>query len=195
MTVNQEVNVGQRIRSLREKKGLSLRKLADKSGLSVNAISRIERGENSPTVSSLHQLAGALEVRLVDFFQEEAQQVTVFVKSDQRFTSRREGMTLENLAIGLREQQVEPFLITIEPGANSAANPITHPGQEFIYCINGTLTYEINGTLYELETGDSLLFEAEQPHVFSNKTAEVVTILIVFQVEQGSHLARRPHLD
>lgn len=62
------LNVGQRIRRLREQRQLSLRALARLCGLSTNAISLIERGENSPTVSSLHALATALGVSITDFF-------------------------------------------------------------------------------------------------------------------------------
>ena len=65
-----EPNVGQRIRMLRDQRKLSLRALADRCGLSINAISLIERGENSPTVSSLHVLATALGVPITDFFEE-----------------------------------------------------------------------------------------------------------------------------
>ena len=54
MTAQEIPNVGQRIRTIREAQGHSLRALAERSGLSLNAISLIERGENSPTVSSLH---------------------------------------------------------------------------------------------------------------------------------------------
>ena len=62
------LNVGQRIRTIRERQGLSLRAVAERCGLSLNAISLIERGENSPTVSSLHHLATALNVPITRFF-------------------------------------------------------------------------------------------------------------------------------
>ena len=60
--MNEKLVVGQCIRELRTKKSLSLRALAELSNLSTNAISLIERGDNSPTVSSLHSLATALNV-------------------------------------------------------------------------------------------------------------------------------------
>ena len=77
-------NVGQQIRAIREKQEFSLRALAERCGLSVNAVSLIERGENSPTVSSLHLLATALDVPITDFFREEHEQTIVFVEPAQR---------------------------------------------------------------------------------------------------------------
>lgn len=194
MSAKKEPRVGQRIRALREKRGLSLRSLAELCGLSINAISRIERGENSPTVSSLHQLASALEVPITDFFMDEHEQSIVFVKSEDRLLTQRDGMAIESLGIGLRQQLVQPFLITLEPGAGSAHEPITHPGQEFAYCLQGQITYEVGDSRFELNEGDSLLFEAAQPHSFLNTGETPAIMLITFNGDQASNVARQRHL-
>lgn len=194
MSAKTEPNVGQRIRALREKRGLSLRSLSDKCGLSINAISRIERGENSPTVSSLHQLANALEVAITAFFMDEHEQSIVFIKSDDRLITRRDGMAVESLGIGLRQQLVQPFLITLEPGAGTSRDPVTHPGQEFVFCLEGVIAYNIGEARFELSPGDSLLFEAAQPHGFENIGQSAATILITFNNDQSSNVARQRHL-
>ena len=103
-----EPNVGARIRSLRDEQGYSLRALAERSGLSVNAISLIERGENSPTVSSLHRLAKALNVPITDFFHEESKQSVVYVRRQTGLRSESEGVTMESLGIGLTNQKMVP---------------------------------------------------------------------------------------
>ncbi len=54
------VNVGERLRELREARNISMRTLASRSGLSANALSMIERGKASPSVSTLYKLADAL---------------------------------------------------------------------------------------------------------------------------------------
>lgn len=188
-------DVGQRIRMLREQRGLSLRALAEKCGLSLNAISKIERGENSPTVASLHQLASALNVPITEFFRDSSDQSTVYVKRSHRLHSRRSGMNIESLGIGLRNQQLEPFLVTLEPGMGVDTEPITHAGQEFVYCLEGEIHYQIGSEVYHLESGDSLLFEASQPHHFSNGHVAPALILLVFQAQEGNQTARRRHLE
>jgi transcriptional regulator with XRE-family HTH domain len=190
-----EPNVGLRIRALREQRGLSLRALAERCDISINAISRIERGEASPTVSSLHQLAIALQVPITDFFHEQTQQTAVFIKSDSRLIYRRNGLTIESLGIGLRHQKLEPFLITVEPGTGNIDDPVSHPGQEFVHCLEGEIDYYVNDQVYKLEKGDSLLFEAPQPHGFLNRSDKPAQIIIVFQSAEGSHVARQIHLD
>ena len=187
--------VGQRIRLLREQQGFSLRALAERCGLSVNAISKIERGENSPTVASLHLLASALGVPITEFFRDTSDQTTVFVKRSRRLRSQSGGMDIESLGIGLRNQQLEPFLVTLDAGAGQECRLITHAGQEFVYCLEGQVEYEIGQESYHLETGDSLLFEAAQPHRSLNLTGAPAVILLVFQSQEGTQIARQRHLD
>lgn len=188
-------NVGPRIRALREQRGFSLRALAERCKLSINAISLIERGENSPTVSSLHALATALGVKITDFFQESHQHVVVHVPHDQRLATHSHGLLMESLGIGLHNQQLEPFLVTIEPGVGASGESIVHPGQEFAYCVQGTILYHIGEQEYHLHAGDSLLFEAAQPHAFWNAGDSLACVLLIFHAAEGNHLARQRHLE
>lgn len=190
-----EPRVGARIRSLRNQQGLSLRELSTRCGLSINAISKIERGESSPNLSSLHTLATSLGVPLTALLEEDSGQTVIFMKRHQRQRSPGKGFVMESLGAGLPDQQVEPFLVTMESGAGSAVDPITHPGEEFVYCIAGEIEYRIGDRLYWLEAGDSLLFQAMQPHCFCNRSAERATIMLVFQAADDGHLARQRHLE
>lgn len=190
-----ESRVGMRIRTLRKKRGLSLRALSALCGLSINAISQIERGESSPTLSSLHVLATALGVPLTTFLEDDSEQAVVFLKQAERQRSRGEGFVMEGLGAGLPNQQLEPFLVTIEAGRGNTASPITHPGEELVYCLTGELEYRIGSTVYRLEAGDSLLFQASQPHGFCNPATTSATLLLVFLSGEASDLARQRHLD
>jgi quercetin dioxygenase-like cupin family protein len=160
----------------------------------VNAISLIERGENSPTVSSLHLLAGALGVPITDFFQEEEEHSAVCIRSDGRLGHNKNGILMESLGIGLRNQQLEPFLITIEAGAGSEES-VTHPGQEFVHCLQGRIEYHVDGEIYVLGPGDSLLLEATRPHFFRNTTNRRSTFLVVFQAAGNLDIGRQRHLE
>lgn len=188
-------NVGQRIRTLREESGMSLRALAERCGLSVNAISRIERGENSPTVASLHLLAKALAVPITEFFRSTADRSTVYVKHSQRTKMERSGLALESLGIGLRDQKLEPFIVRMQPAEHSHTEAITHAGQEFVYCLEGEISYQVNDTVYSLEPGDSLLFEASQPHRFWNGNDACALLLLVFETGDGHPAARQRHME
>lgn len=195
MAENKGPNVGTRLRSLREQQGLSLRALAKRCGLSINAISLIERGENSPTVSTLHRLANALGVPITDLFQEEARQTTAFVKRNHGLRSQSDGITMESLGIGLINQQLEPFLLRIEPGAGNIHDPITHSGEEFVHCLEGEVEYCVGDRVFKLGVGDSLLFDASQPHGCRNSNRRPGTFLLVFKASQDAHLTRQLHME
>src|SRR5512140_2089299 len=114
------VDVGNRLHQLRETRKISMRALAQKSGLSANALSMIERGKTSPSVSTLYRLADAMDVPVTDFFSPETERLkVVFLKADARMRLP----FLRGLWEGLGGEQftgrVMPFMITLENGASS----------------------------------------------------------------------------
>lgn len=183
--------VGRIILELRRQQGLPLRTLANMCGLSINAISRIERGESSPTVLSLHRLSMALNVPITAFFREEADKTTIFVRRDKGLRHQMEGLVMQSLGSGLPQQQLEPFLITIEPGTRNEDDPVTHPGEEFLYCLEGEFEYCVNDRVYSMRAGDSLIFKATQPHYWNNPTQTPARALLVFQASQAQPPLRR----
>ena len=193
--MNGKMHVGQRIKEQRTKSGLSLRALAELSKLSSNAISLIERGDNSPTVSSLHSLATALGVPITAFFEEHGDGRVVHLKKQRRPTSETAGVRMENLGSGLPNQQIEPFLMTIAPGGKSTSSLITHSGEEFVYLLKGALICMISEQEYQLEEGDSLLFLASQPHIYRNETSKAAQLLIIFQPMVGQVMAHQHYLE
>jgi transcriptional regulator with XRE-family HTH domain len=195
METTKVFNVGANIRAIRERKGLSLRALAELSGLSINAISLIERGENSPTVSSLRLLSTALEVPITDFFQGEREDVVVYVKPESRLVSQAGGITMESLGIGLRNQQIEPFLVTVAPGHGNYDQPVTHEGEELVFVLDGRVEYQVDGQRFDLSTGTSLLFDSRQPHCFRNQESTPARLVMIFNATELGHVARRLHLE
>jgi len=188
-----EPNVGQMVRSLRDKQGLSLRELSELSGLSINAISKIERCDASPTVASLLQLATALGVHITDLFSQDIRKVAVFVKKRDVTVLRNNGLTIESLGSGLPHQQLEPFTMLIEPGSGNIAEPVSHSGEEYIYCLRGKVEYFVGEESFILEPGDRLLFKASQPHCWRNHGPEPAEIILVLQTDRGQPLPHKLH--
>ncbi|HNS52332.1 MAG TPA: cupin domain-containing protein [Anaerolineae bacterium] len=187
-------DVASQLRLLRKRRGLSLRTLAELCDLSPNTISLIERGESSPSVSTLHRLATALAVPITAFFEEQAEPVhAVLTRAGERHRSGNAHVLLESLGTGLAEQALQPFMVTMEPGANSGPQPIVHGGQELVFCIQGDLEYEVAGRPYRLAGGDALLFDARLPHRWSNPGTHPTAFLLVFG-EAGASQPAEQHL-
>jgi transcriptional regulator with XRE-family HTH domain len=161
--------VGQRLRELRAEHDLSIRALAEKSGLAVNTLSLIENNKTSPSVSTLQQIATALQVSITAFFETNAPKNNVaYIRAGQRPSAAFAHGTLQDLGAGLTSRAVEPFLVTLEPNTGSGANPIVHTGHEFVFCLKGRIIYTIEERTFLLEPGDSLLFESHLPHRWQN---------------------------
>ena len=174
-------DVGGQVRAVREARGLSLRALARICELSPNTVSLIERGITSPSVSTLHRLATALRVPITTFFEEQPDRVEVILlRAGKRPRSGSARVLLESLGSGLQNQALEPFEVTLKPGADSGRQPIVHTGHELVYCLRGEIEYVVEGQSYRLVAGDSLLFEARLPHRWRNPARDPAVFLLIF---------------
>lgn len=187
--------VGERLKSARLERGLTARGLAEAGGIAFNTVSLIERGKISPTVATLHKLATALQVPLTFFFEDASAHEVVFLKRGQRQKAEGARVKLEGLGAGLRDQTMEPLLLTLEPDGDSGPEPMVHLGHELVFCLEGCLEYQVRDEIYRLEPEDSLLFEARLPHRWRNVQNTPTRALLVIQAAQGSEEARRQHSE
>jgi len=163
------IDVGGRLRALRNAHSLSLRALAESSGLNFNTLSLIENGKTSPSVSTLQQIAAALQIPIAAFFQSEPQKKNiVFQKAGNRRSAVFQNGALEDLGEGLTLHGGQLMRLSLEPRTEGSRDPIIHTGQEFAFCLEGELEYTIDGQGYRLGSGDSLIFEAHLPHRWGN---------------------------
>lgn len=181
------VDVGGRLRELRQESGMSMRALARASGLSTNALSMIERARTSPSVSTLYKVAEAMEVPITAFFRTEPQrQEIVFCKATRRNRVEFPNGKWEGLGGEMFTGHVEPFLLSLEPGATSGPFGMLHTGHEFVMCLEGLMEYEVEDETYLLEPGDSLIFAAQLRHLWRNPgTSDTRAIFVLAGFEQG----------
>lgn len=185
------VNIGERLRELREARNISMRTLATKSALSANALSMIERGKASPSVSTLYKLADALGVSITLFFSSDSQRKqVVFLKADERTRMSFTRGVFEGLGGEKFIGRVEPFMLTLDNGANSGPRSMTHTGHEFVFCLRGELEYQVEREIYTMTPGDSLLFAAQLKHKWRNIGKTVATAIIVIS---GFEEGEEPH--
>ena len=164
-----EAAVGAQVRETRRALGMTLADLARTASVSLGMLSKIENGQSSPSLATLQALAAALNVPIATFFAKfDEKREATFVKAGQGLAIERRGSSrghlYQLLGHSLRSAtRVEPFLITLDE--TSDAHPIfEHPGVEFIYMLEGELTYRHGGESYVLEPGDSLFFDAQALH-------------------------------
>jgi transcriptional regulator with XRE-family HTH domain len=188
------VDVGSRLRELREQQNISMRGLAAKSGLSANALSMIERGKTSPSVSTLYKLSEALGIPITDFFNQQLERKkVVYLKADARTRISFTRGSMEGLGGEQFVGKVSPFLVTLENGAGSGPAQMAHTGHEFVYCLRGKLEYHIEKQAFQLEAGDSLLFAAQMKHSWKSIGGNVTNALIIISEHNESQQTLGKH--
>lgn len=181
--------IGAQVRFLREQLGVSSRKLAEKAGLSVSALSKIENGRISASLSALSSLSQALNVPMATLFSEfDRNRECSFVPAGQGMRMERRG-TREGHQYDLLGKSIdgpisfEPFLITLEEGAE-AYTSFRHDGVEFIHLLRGAMTYRHGSTDYDLEEGDSLTFDPASSHGparLSRTPCQYISVLVTLR--------------
>lgn len=161
--------IGTQVRGLRTALGMTLADLAKAASISVGMLSKIEKGQTSPSLATLQGLAAALNIPIATFFEKfDGKREASFVPAGQGLTIERRGSRsghlYQLLGASLRNKvRMEPYLITLDE--HSDAHPIfRHPGVEFIYMLEGEVVYHHGERHYRLLPGDSLFFDAEAAH-------------------------------
>ncbi len=186
--------LGKRLRHLREKRKLSLKALASSVGLTEDKLERIENDEEQPLIGHLIQFAKALEVNVAEFLRDRVPQKTFEVirkREREKIKPLREvknskifDYQYEFLTHPSEDKHLDAFLIELPPHqAKPPRDDMTHPGEEFIYLLEGRLEGEVDGEKFFLEPGDSLFLRSTQPHVFFNPgsvMARAITVIYPF---------------
>lgn len=175
--------LGARVRALREGMGLSLRDLAERSRVSAPMLSQVERGETSPTIAAATKIASGLDLTLSQLLRLDEGQHVVVIRRGTGRRRRRGGHRFEELTPPLPGQRADVSRHRLEPGAATGGAgdpPIHEPGsRETAVVLSGTATLVVDGDRHELGAGDSVTFDADLPHRFSNDGGEPAEFLAV----------------
>ncbi|KKM10628.1 hypothetical protein SY88_13295 [Clostridiales bacterium PH28_bin88] len=175
--------IGQRIRELRQEKRMTLEDLSSATGLSKSFISEAERGIASLTITSLQKIAEALDVQLSNFFlfPSLASNGVKITRAGERTEFRMEANEDRiycSLAAGFPGRVLEPLHTTLLPG-HCRNETYSHPGEEFAFVLEGTLTVLVEDREFELGPGDCIHLSSPIPHNWENRTDKPVKLIAV----------------
>ena len=166
-----EVAIGREVRAFRKQQGITVAELSRLTDLSIGMLSKIENGNTSPSLTTLQALANALSVPLTAFFRGyEETRLAVHTKAGEGLEIEREGTRaghqynlLGHIGSNSSGVIVEPYLLTLTTESDTFKT-FQHEGIEMIYMLEGKVDYLHGNTIYPLEPGDTLYFDADAPH-------------------------------
>ncbi|MEW5817412.1 MAG: XRE family transcriptional regulator [Spirochaetota bacterium] len=163
---------GDKLRTVRERRGMTLKETALKAGLSESLISQIERNRVSPSIDTLISLADILKIDLEYLFKDFKQNKKVgILRSGEGARTVMEKVIYKQLSVisdPVEEHSIEAFLLEIEPEGEKGSYEYGHPGKEFGFLLEGKGILLYGTETYTLNVGDSIAFPSDIPHVFRN---------------------------
>lgn len=161
------ITAGERLRTLRKGKGLTLTEVAEAAGCTASLISQAERGKANPSLSTLRNICRALDIPLFALFddgkfKELLSSGTVTPKEKRVSVNRGLGWDL-SLLNPFSNRKFDLALMEADVGENSGALN-AHQGNEGIYVIQGVMEVDLDGQTFLVSPGDCIYFDCTKPH-------------------------------
>ena len=161
------MELGAKLRDMRQQKNLTQEELADRCELTKGYISQLENDLTSPSIATLCDLLNALGSNLSDFFHEGSEEKVVFTQ-DEYIEKQADGMILNWVIPNAQKNMMEPVLVELEAGASTTVD-FPHEGEEFGYLLEGKVALVIAGKSHTVKKGESFYFTANKEHSIVNK--------------------------
>ena len=164
------IDLGNRVREERMRRGMSLEELSGRAGVSRSMISEVERGTKAATVLVLDRIATGLATGLARLLASEVKsRIHVLRCSGQSVVRDRSGWERRILSPVLPGVEFEFMRTTLDTGVDAGTFlPHAHGSREYVAIEKGILDLTLDGVLYRLEAGDSIYYDGDCLHGFAN---------------------------
>jgi len=182
--MNEEIiQIAQRIKGLRDISGISLERFSKDLGIELDDLKLIESGMTDISLALLIKISNKFGIELAALLSGDnpkLHQYTVVRKNQGRSVERRKQYKYESLAFNFANKNAEPFIVTAEPDSeNQDLQFNSHPGQEFNYVLEGSMTIYIEEHQILLNEGDSIYFNSGYKHAMKAMNNKEVKFLAV----------------
>ena len=163
------------VRAIRKERKLTLEALAAQTDLTKSYLSKIERGQSSPSIAVAMRIAHSLNVDVGQLFADDASRSRIAID---RAQGRPSAERYHPIAPRMLGKVMSPFIV--RPGIDFANDPHSeHGGQEFIYVVTGSIELHHDTEIFTLNSGDGVYFDASLNHQMrSTGTVDAEVLLI-----------------
>lgn len=178
------LNIGQRLKTARQSRNMTLDVLAEVTGVSKPMLGQIERGQSSPTVTTLWKIATGMKIPFSSFLQEQEAEYTIVDFQEQNMVLEENGtMRVYTLFAFDPIRSYESFYIEFDAGCQHHSDKHNDGVEEYIFVIRGNLDIVLNGTKITLKEKQAIRFEANVSHSYLNPYEDICSVynLIFYQ--------------
>lgn len=175
------MDIGSTIRAIRKRKNITIAQICEETGLSQGFMSQVETNKTSPSISTLENIAQALNVPLAYLLLKKEDRMRI-VRKDERSmtTSGSDHLKVEHLS---STKNVRMMLVEFPPGTSTGDAPHAHEGEEVHLVIQGRIYAEQGEDSAEFTEGDSFSWNACTPHIVRNIGTDTAIVLISIYTE------------
>ncbi|MCD1148026.1 XRE family transcriptional regulator [Peptoniphilus sp. KCTC 25270] len=173
------MDIGSRIRLLRQQQNLTQEELAERCELTKGFISQIERNLTSPSITTFLYILEALGTNPENFFKNTQVEQRVFHEEDFFEAENEElGYLLSYIVPNAQKNEMEPTLWEIQPGGETK---ILGPfeGESFAYIFSGQVEFHFGKEVEMVKKNQTIYSTGEEPQFFRNKGKSVAKVLWV----------------
>ncbi|MDM5156680.1 XRE family transcriptional regulator [Bacillus sp. DX1.1] len=167
--------VGQLLRQIRNEQKLSLEELAKKTGVSKLTLGKIERGETNPTLGVIWKITKGLSIPLSRLMV--VGETVAISRCGERFTvDEGQAWRLETMFRYTKETGMEMHRACLQPKSKYKPEPHHEGAIELVTVMRGQVSIQVEDDVYELNEFDSMQFEANKKHSYTNNGDEVAVL-------------------
>ncbi len=161
--------IGQQLKTLRQRRGLSQRKLAQLAGVSNATVSLIEHGRTDPSMGLLRKILDSLGVSFAEFFATETRAREKYFYTHDELSEIGSG-PISYLQVGsdLSDGQLQILYERYKPGADTGQSMLSHEAEEGGIVLQGRLEVTVGDQMQVLTQGGAYRFNSRLPHRFRN---------------------------
>jgi len=162
-------DIGERLRGIRERLGLSQRALASRADVTNGMISLIEQNRSSPSVATLKKILDGIPMSLAEFFATgQPEQPAIFFRADELVEIGGGAISYRQVGAGLQGKALQLLHERLQPGADTGSAMLRHEGEEGGVVVQGEIELTVGGATRVLRAGDAYAFSSRIPHRFRN---------------------------
>ena len=162
------MKIGERLKRLRMINSLTQEELASRADLTKGYISQLENDATSPSIATLKDILDVFGVSMQEFFSEITDEDIVYGRDARvQATDDEDKIKVELLVPGAQNRELDPVLVTLEPGAEMEEQPF-HEGEEFGFVLLGKVQLRLDDRLYTVKKDECFYFSSDKKHSVKN---------------------------